>query len=218
MKEERDYMLNRRQFNNLIAGAAVGGSAFFAAADSQAKAPAKPDEVEHRNERSSITYRRLGRTNIMASRLVFGCGAALSGGKGVRLLDRAFEAGINFYDIGSDVYYKESERSFAAFLKAHRESIWVASKAPLLSVRVGPGDTVTTEQARAAAKSWTKLLDASLKDLQAEYVDAYYLMAVNNPAVVSSEELYKAFSDAKAAGKVRCFGLSTHQNAAKTLT
>ena len=218
MKKERDYMLNRRQFNSLVAAAAVGGPKFLEAADAKAKSLQKPDKVEHRNERASMAYRRLGRTNIMASRLVFGCGAALAGGKGVRLLDRAFEAGINFYDIGSDVYYKESERSFAAFLKAHRDSIWVASKAPLLSLRVEPGDSVTVEQARTAAKSWTKLLDVSLKDLQAEYVDAYYLMAVNNPAVVSSEELYKAFSDAKAAGKVRYFGLSTHQNAAKTMT
>ncbi|UCC22956.1 MAG: aldo/keto reductase, partial [Planctomycetota bacterium] len=173
MKEERDYMLNRRQFNSLVAAAAVGGPKFLAAADSKGKAPQKPGEVEHRNERASMTYRRLGRTNIMAGRLVFGCGAALAGGKGVRLLDRAFEAGINFYDIGSDVYYKESERSFAAFLKAHRDIIWVASKAPLLSLRVEPGDSVTVEQARTAAKSWTKLLDASLKDLQAEYVDEY---------------------------------------------
>ncbi len=218
MKEEADYMLNRRQFNNLLAAAAVGGPTFLAAAGSQAKEPEKPDEVVHRNERASMAYRRLGRTNIMASRLVFGCGAALSGGKGFRLLDRAFEAGINFYDIGSDVFYRESERSFAAFLKAHRDSIWVASKAPLQSLRVGPGDSVTGEQARTAAKSWTKLLDASLKDLQAEYVDAYYLMAVNNPAVAGSEELYKAFTNAKSAGKVRYFGLSTHQNAAKTLT
>jgi hypothetical protein len=218
MKEKAEYMLNRRQFNNLIAAAAIGGPTVLAVAGSQAKAAEKSDEVVHRNERASMTYRRLGRTNMMSSRLVFGCGAALAGGKGVRLLDRAFEAGINFYDIGSDVYYKESERSFAAFLKAHRDSVWVASKAPLLSVRVGPGDSVPGEQARPAAKSWTKLLDASLKDLQAEYVDAYYLMAVNNPAVVSSEELYKAFVDAKSAGKVRYFGLSTHQNAAKTLT
>ena len=164
-----------------------------------------------------MTYRKLGRTNFMSSRLVFGCGAALAGGKGVRLLERAFEAGINNYDNGTNDVYRESERSFAPFMKKHRDSIWVASKAPLSSDDIGPQDSVTVEQAKTAAKSWTKLLDASLKDLQTEYVDAYYLMAVNNPALVSSEEIYKAFVKAKSAGKVGYFGLSTHKNAQKVL-
>jgi aryl-alcohol dehydrogenase-like predicted oxidoreductase len=60
-------------------------------------------------------------------------------------------------------------------------------------------------------------MDASLKDLQAAYVDAYYLMAVDNPSLVRSEEVYNAFLKAKAAGKVRYFGLSTHKNAQKVL-
>jgi len=134
----------------------------------------------------------------------------------VRLLDRALEAGINHYDVGSDVIYKGSERSLAPFLKANRGNIWVASKAPLW-VRIKPEESITLEQAKTAAKSWTKFLNESLKDLQTEYVDAYYLMAVENPTLVSSEEIYKAFSDAKSAGKVGYFGLSTHKNAQKVL-
>ena len=66
----------------------------------------------------------------MSSRLVFGCGAALMGGKAVRLLQRAFEAGINHFDVGSDIYYKGSERYLAPFLKDHRDQVWVVSKAP----------------------------------------------------------------------------------------
>jgi predicted aldo/keto reductase-like oxidoreductase len=177
---------------------------------------AKSDELEHRNEQPSMTYRKLGRTNFMSSRLVFGCGAALVGGKAVRLLDRALEAGINHFDVGSDVVYKGSERSLAPFLKANRGNIWVASKAPL-PVRIKPGEQITSEQAKTAARLWSELLDRSLKDLQSEYVDAYYLMAADNPALISSEEIYNAFLDAKSAGKVGCFGLSTHKNAKKVL-
>ena len=66
----------------------------------------------HRNERGVMPYRKLGRTNFMCSRLVFG-GAALMGGKAVRLLNAAFDAGVNFYDLGSNAYYKGSERAFA---------------------------------------------------------------------------------------------------------
>ena len=55
-------------------------------------------------------------------------------------------------------------------------------------------------------------MDASLKDLQTDNVDAYYLMAVDNPSLVRCEEVYNAFLKAKAAGKVGYFGLSIYQN------
>ncbi len=212
----KQISLNRRNFIHLST-AAIAGPALLSAADSEPGDPAKSNPPIRRNEQPSMTYRKLGRTNFMSSRLVFGCGAALTGGKGVRLLDRAFEAGINHYDIGSDIYYKESERTLAPFLKAHRDEVWVASKAPVSPVPIKPDHQTTVDQAKGAAKFWTKLLEASLKDLQTEYVDAYYLMAVNNPTVIKSEEIYKAFLDAKSAGKVGYFGLSTHENATKTM-
>ena len=100
-KEARD-VIHRREFIKLSA-AAVGGSAILSR--TRADEPVKAPQLIHRNERSTMTYRKLGRTNFMSSRLVFGCGAALVGGRAVRLLDRAFEAGINHFDIGSDSYY-----------------------------------------------------------------------------------------------------------------
>lgn len=217
MNQENDYKLNRRQFTKLITAAAIAGPSLLKSSASASKSESKTDELIHRNERPSMAYCKLGRTNFMSSRLVFGCGAALSGGRGVRLLERAFEAGINLFDNGSNVAYRGSERSFAPFMKKHRQDIWVVSKAPLEAGDVGPDDSVTVEQAKKAAKSWTELLDASLKDLKTEYVDAYYLMAVNNPKLISSEEIYNAFLAAKSAGKVGYFGLSTHKNAHKVL-
>lgn len=211
----KDSSMDRRQF--IKVSAAVGGSIFVSAADLKTSPSQAPQNRIHRNERSEMTYRRLGRTNFMSSRLVFGCGAALTGGRAVRLLDRAFEAGINHYDVGSNLVYKESERSLAPFMKAHRDEIWVTSKAPLISLRIQPDDEITSEQAKEAAKSWTELLNASLKELQTEFVDAYYLMAVDNPNVIRSDELYKAFLDAKSAGKVGYFGLSTHKNATRIM-
>jgi len=207
--------MDRREFLRRSAAAAVAGGATLAAT-AESTESAKPDALVRRNERESMTYRQLGRTNWMSSRLVFGCGAALAGGKAVRMLDRAFEAGINFYDVGTNMVYTGSERALAPFMKAHRDDVWVASKAPLLT-RIEPEETLTVEQAKEAAKGWTRLMDASLKDLGTEYVDAYYLMGVDNPSVVRSEEVYAAFGKAKAAGKVGYFGLSTHKNAHKVL-
>ncbi|MBW2093080.1 MAG: hypothetical protein JRI34_13275, partial [Deltaproteobacteria bacterium] len=42
-------------------------------------------------------------------------------------------------------------------------------------------------------------------------------MGVDNPALISSEEIYNAFLKAKAAGKVGHFGVSMHKNAQKVL-
>jgi aryl-alcohol dehydrogenase-like predicted oxidoreductase len=61
------------------------------------------------------------------------------------------------------------------------------------------------------------MLDESLAELGVEHVDAYYMMAANNPSLVTSEEIYRAFQTAKAAGKVRFFGLSSHLNAQNVL-
>ena len=215
-KEKNRDSFDRREFIKIVATAAFSGPILLTAAHSETHESTAAKETIHLNEQPTMTYRKLGRTGFMSSRLVFGCGAALMGGKAVRLLQRAFEAGINHFDVGSDIYYKGSERYLAPFLKDHRDQVWVVSKAPAL-VHAKSGDSITLQQAKSAAKYWTGLMDASLKDLQTDYVDAYYLMGVDNPSLVRSEEVYNVFLKAKAAGKVGYFGLSTHKNAQEVL-
>lgn len=178
------------------------------------RSAAQDDGLDHRNERPDrMQYRKLGRTNFLCSRLVFGCGAALIGGRAVRLLDQAYEAGINFYDNGSNDYYKGAEKNFAAFLKAHKGDIWVTSKGYARSaVERKPGEPMTTEYAKSAAQFWLGLVDGSLADLETDYIDAYYTQGTNDPALVKSEEMGRAFETVKQAGKVGHIGLSTHQN------
>ncbi|HRK35391.1 MAG TPA: aldo/keto reductase, partial [Candidatus Hydrogenedentes bacterium] len=214
--------LNRRTFMQVTA-AGMGTAGLVAAPAARAesalvkKVPGD-DGLIHRNERPGMQYRKLGRTNFMSSRLVFGCGAALSGGKAVRLLDQAFEAGINFYDIGSNAYYRGSERSLAPFLKAHRDQVWVASKAPLsVPAEHVLGKPLPTALGKVMAEKWTKLMEDSLRDLDVDYVDAYYLMAVGDPAIIKNEELHAAFVKARDAGKVGHFGVSTHRRAQQVL-
>jgi predicted aldo/keto reductase-like oxidoreductase len=208
------YEMNRRAF--IKTTAAVTATAAVAPT-AQAQEP-QVDGLIHRNERGGMPYRKLGRTNFMCSRLVFGCGAALIGGKAVRLLDAAFDAGVNFYDIGSNAYYKGSEKAFAPFLAAHRDDIWVTSKAPLRPVDgYEPGKPLTAEQGKFLADYWSGLLDASLADLGTDHVDAYYLMGVGEPEIVRCEELHEAFLKAKQAGKVRHWGVSSHKNAQQVL-
>lgn len=215
---EHSNDIDRRGFMKASGAAAVGvAAAMNAPRASAAKVPGG-DGLIHLNEREGMKYRQLGRTNFMSSCLVFGCGAALAGGKAVKLLETSFEAGINFYDVGSNVYYKGSERHLAPFMKRHRDDIWVVSKAPLRPIPGRePGTPLTVEQGKQLAKFWTGLLEDSLRDLDTDYVDAYYLMALGDPALARSEELYQAYLDAKKAGKIGHWGISTHKEAAGIL-
>jgi len=164
----------------------------------------------------AMTYRKLGRTGFDASRLVMGCGASLMFRQKDALLNTAYEAGINVFDVGYSGYYRYAEQNLAGFLKKVREEVFLISKAPA-DLEAEPDDIVTVQQARDAAKLWRQRLDESLSELGVGHVDAYYLMASHNPSLIESEEIYRAFQAAKQAGKVSHLGISTHRNAEKVL-
>ena len=164
-----------------------------------------------------MTYRTLGRTEWRASRLVFGCGAALSRGPRDDLLEMAFDVGINVFDVGFRGYYRDAETNLAGFLSRHRDRVFLVSKAiPMRDLE--PDDSLAGAQRKEAAANWTAQLDQSLGELGVDRVDAYYVMAANNTDLVASDEIRRAFEDAKQLGKVSHLGLSTHQNAERVLT
>lgn len=209
--------MDRRDFMKVSAAAVVAGSAGLSTRATRTWA--EDDGLIHRNERpDKMSYAKLGRTNFMCSKLVFGCGAALMGGRAVRMLERAFEQGINHYDIGYDDYYKGSEKNFKEFAARHRDEIWITSKAPARSaIGMGKLPDYTVEVAKADAAAWSRELDKSLVNLGVDYMDAYYLMMIGVPDAMKSEELYNAFLAAKQAGKVGHWGISTHLRAHECL-
>jgi aryl-alcohol dehydrogenase-like predicted oxidoreductase len=194
----------------------IGGHALFRSGGLMGAIARAAESTSDEQAWPAMTYRKLGRTGFNASRLVFGCGAALARGRADALLNQARAAGINVFDVGTSRYYRAAERNLAPFLKQHRDGILLISKAPVyLDLRAD--EAVSVEQARSAAESWLELMDESLQELGVDHVDAYYMMAANNPSVVGSEEMYAAFLKARQAGKVSFFGLSTHQNAQAVL-
>ncbi|MCP5069736.1 MAG: aldo/keto reductase [bacterium] len=132
------------------------------------------------------------------------------------LLNAAYAAGINLLDVGYRGYYRDPEQHLSPFIGKVRDDVFLISKAPV-DLEAEPDDIVTVEQAKHAAASWARRLDASLTELRVDRVDAYYLMASHNPSLIESEEIYRTFQNAKQAGKVTHFGVSTHRNAEKVL-
>lgn len=207
---------SRRSFIELLAFAGVGSQVLLQTRDARAALSAAQEAADKTAGEPwpEMTYRTLGRTGFRASRLVFGCGASLSSDPKDRLLETAFEHGVNVFDVGYRGYYQNAERNLAPFANAHRDDIFLISKG---TVPVEADAEVNTEVAKRAAKAWTLLMDESLRELQTDHVDAYYQMAANNPGVVRAEEMHRAFEDAKAAGKVSFLGISTHENAGDVL-
>ena len=207
---------NRRSFLQTLALLGVGGRALLRSHDARAAVYAAETAAGTEPSWPAVGRRTLGRTGFEGSRLVFGCGAALSRGRKDDLLAAAFDAGINVFDVGTRRYYRDAEVNLAPFLKQHRDDVFLISKA-MTYLDVGPNEAIDVAQSRQAAATWSELLEQSLRELNVETIDAYYLMAAHNPNIVKSEELYAAFQKAKQAGKVRHLGLSTHQNAQRVL-
>ena len=209
---------DRRGFMARLAALGVGGQTLLqtgsvSAAVAEGKAHASLSKPGAWPE---MAYRPLGRTGHLSSRLIFGCGAALSRKPRNELLSAAFDAGVNTFDVGFRGYYDDAEKNLAPFLKAHGDKLFLISKA-IVPTDVSPTETIKPAAAKRAAEGWLKRLDGSLRELDIEHVDAYYLMASNNVSVITSDEIQGAFARAKAAGKVSHLGISTHQNASNVL-
>ena len=195
---------------------AVGGRTFLSSGDARAAIYAAREAGGGEADWPKMSYRRLGRTNFNASRLVFGCGAALMFRPKDALLNAAYDAGINVFDVGYRGYYRDAEENLGPFIRKVRDRVFLISKARA-DLEAEPDEPITVQQAKQAAESWGQSLDESLSELQVDRVDAYYLMASHNPSLIESEEVYRTFQQAKQAGKVAYLGLSTHRNAEMVL-
>ena len=206
----------RRRFLQYMAMVGVGGQVLLRSGNAHAAVDAARSVAAESITWPEMRYRKLGRTGFEASRLVFGCGAALARRPNDALLQAAREAGINVFDVGTRRYYNDAEQNLAPFLKTARDEIFLISKA-MTYLDVPPDHDVSVAEAKTAATTWLGLLDESLGELGVEHVDAYYVMGANNPSVIRSEEILAAAATARQAGKITHLGLSTHQNAQRVL-
>lgn len=207
--------INQISRRDLLKSASLGAlvigaeSAVSAQEQSKSKETAAPKQkTEDRNKNITLPRRRLGRTNMMVTTIS-------SGGVGIQdpaILERAIELGINYIDTAPA--YGDSETVFGEVMKKRRGEVFLATKwVPLADWSV--------EQCLAS-------LDKSLKRLQTDHIDLMQLHSVDtSPSTKDSPldgykrmdnpNLRKAMEKAKKDGKVRYFGVSSHNTNRKEL-
>lgn len=138
---------------------------------------------------------RLGRTNLHVTRTAFGVlplqRTAMA--EAVRILHRACDAGINFYDTAR-AYSDSEEKLGHAFGDGRRARVILATKS-----------------GAATREGLLKDLETSLRLLRTDYVD---LLQLHNPGTLpapdDAESAYAGLLQARQEGKIRFLGITQH--------
>ena len=120
-----------------------------------------------------MDYRTLPHTDLNVSRLCFGTmtfGKPLDQAGSTRLVDRCIEAGINFFDTANMYQTGVAETMLGEAIKGRRDKLVIASK-----VRFKVGDE--PDQQGLTRGAILRAIDESLRRLQTDYLDIYYLHA-----------------------------------------
>src|SRR5438067_7561074 len=156
-----------------------------------------------------MQYVHLGRTGLRVSRLCLGTmnfGALTSEGDSFALMDRAREAGVNFFDTANVYGWRRgegvTEQIIGRWLAqggGRRESIVLATKV-YAAMGEGPNDV------RLSAYHIRRACDESLRRLGTDRIDLYQMHHVDRDA--PWEEIWQAMEQLVTAGKVIYVGSS----------
>jgi aryl-alcohol dehydrogenase (NADP+) len=151
---------------------------------------------------SAMEYRRLGRSGLEVSVVCLGTmtfGDRTSEPDAQRIVEAAYDAGVNFIDT-ADAYTKgASERIVGAAIRANRRQWILATKAGnVLTHRPHDG---------GLSRRWlAQACEDSLGRLGTDWIDIYYLHRDDPPTPIA--ETVGALGDLVRSGKIRYFGLS----------
>ncbi len=152
-------------------------------------------------------YRLLGRSGLRVSPLSLGtmtfglqAGWGSSDEEARQMFDHYVERGGNFLDTANFYANGGSEKLVGELLQGRRDRMVVATK---YSLTMQPGDPNAGGNHR---KNMVRAVEASLRRLQTDYIDLYYLHIWDNRT--PAEEIMRAFDDLVRAGKILYVGIS----------
>lgn len=117
------------------------------------------------------------------------------------IMDYAYDHGVNFFDTANVYVQGESERIVGKALKGRREKIILATK-----VRGQMGED--PNDAGLNRRNILSAVDKSLKRLDTDYIDIYYMHAPDYETAI--EESLDAMTSLVRSGKVRYVGVSNY--------
>lgn len=154
-----------------------------------------------------MKYELLGKSGLRVSEVCLGAmtfGEERSWGtpkaESRRIFDAFIAAGGNFIDTANYYAKGTSERYLGEFIKAARDQFVLSTK---YSASTDPTDLNAGGNQR---KNMVRAVEASLKRLNTDYIDLYWLHAWDG--ITPTEEVMRAFDDLVRAGKVLYIGIS----------
>lgn len=154
-----------------------------------------------------MKYKLLGHTGLRVSELSLGTmtfgedwGWGASKEESRKIWDAFAEAGGNFIDTANRYTEGTSERYVGEFMQSDRDHFIVATKYSLFDKA---GDLSYTGNSR---KNMMRSVEASLKRLNTEYIDLFYLHAWDFSTPI--EEVLRGIDDLVRAGKILYAGIS----------
>jgi len=152
-----------------------------------------------------MEYRRMGRSGLKVSELCLGTmtfGHSTDEAEAKRIVDRALDVGINFFDTANSYADSRSETILGNTLKERRRDAIVATKF-VNPMGPGPNDSGMSRVHIMQA------VEDSLRRLQMDYIDLYYVHHVDIQTPL--EEMLRALDDLVRQGKVRYTACSNYQ-------
>jgi len=144
-----------------------------------------------------MDYRNLGRSGLKVSRICLGTnnfGGQVSEEASIAIVNKAVDCGINVMDT-ADVYTGgRSEEIIGRAVKGRRDQVIIATK-------VGFGVGQASNQSGLSRKHILSQVEHSLKSLQTDFIDVYYLHRFDPETPL--EETVRTFNDMVRQGKVR---------------
>lgn len=153
-----------------------------------------------------MQYRRMGRSGLKVSEICLGTmtfGHGTDQAEAKRIVDLAFDAGINFFDTANSYGDSQSEVLLGQALQGHRRQDAVVATKFFNPMGPGPNDSGMSRVHIMQA------IDDSLSRLQMDYVDLYYIHHVDTQTPL--EEMLRALDDLVHQGKVRYIACSNYQ-------
>jgi aryl-alcohol dehydrogenase-like predicted oxidoreductase len=154
-----------------------------------------------------MRYKLLGKSGLRVSELCLGTmtfgedwGWGSSKEESRKILDAFFEAGGNFIDTANVYTNGTSESLLGEFLKGNRDRTVLATK--YTNAMPGTDPNAGGNQ----RKNMMQSVEASLKRLQTDYIDLYWLHIWDR--ITPLEEVMRAFDDLVTQGKILYTGVS----------